>query len=78
MSLWNDEFNEAHYQDLLQLSKKYHLAHQGLEAMHKHKQTHRRVRIGLGSRLSAIGNHLREFFAGTQAHPQRDAVKTHQ
>ena len=33
MSLWNDELNEAHDQDLLQLSKKYHLAHQGLEAM---------------------------------------------
>jgi hypothetical protein len=77
MSLWNDEFNESHYQDLLQLSKKYHIAHQGLEAKHKNKQTHRRVMIGFGSRLSAIVNHLHEFFAGTQAHPQRGTVKTH-
>jgi hypothetical protein len=75
MSLWNDEVNESHYQDLLRLSKKYHLAHQGLEAQQENEQTRRRILVGLGSRLSAIGNHLHEFVTGLQANPQRKVIK---
>ena len=62
MSLWTEEMHEEHFKDLLRAAEQSKIARQQKERQRKNHKSQRRVMLGLGSRLSALGSQLQEQF----------------